>query len=151
MYWYHAVAKGHKASQRCICSGFGPSLHLLVDRTYRLAVLLPVNYWKETVQKCCLHGVLPQIFCPCETVGGFAKAYGKRVWAEQCAEGVLERTDWNLLPKSTSSLFCLAEQVACKTSWDTQSKVIVMGCSRRNDNYSILRHKYPKNTSNLAK
>lgn len=57
MYWYHVVVKGHRTSQRCICSGFGPSLRSLY--AYRLAALLPVNYWKET--ECRSVVFIPQI------------------------------------------------------------------------------------------
>lgn len=63
----------------------------------------------------------------CETVGGPAKAQGTHVCAEQCAGRVLARADLNFLPKSTTSLFPLAEQKACERPWDTQSKVIVIG------------------------
>lgn len=63
MDWYYAVVKGQEASQRCIYSGFRPSLHPLADGVCLQTGGAPASELVEVARiwKFCLHGVVPQI------------------------------------------------------------------------------------------
>lgn len=50
MDWYYAVAKGQKASQGFICSGYRPSLHPMADWVYLQTGAVPASELVEVAR-----------------------------------------------------------------------------------------------------